>query len=175
MVSEDFAKFEDLDKEMIEVLDDWMDQGIATVAKNENKKGPDGSQEVVSGGAFDGVMDSKSSFLTYPNIISEEDEKEAMSLFQTLKVREDGKLDGNRVKNEMLKSSLPKHVLQRIWKLSDVDGDSMLTLEEYKVVRFLIRRMLAGNDLPTSLPSQFFPKYEAERLEKERLNAKKEL
>ena len=76
LVSEDFAKFEDLDKEMIEVLDNWMDQGIATVAKNENKKGPDGSQEVVSGGPFDGVMDSKSSFLTYPNIISGDEEKD---------------------------------------------------------------------------------------------------
>ena len=75
----------------------------------------------------------------------------------------------------MLKSSLPKHVLQRIWKLSDVDGDSMLTLEEYKVVRFLIRRMLAGNDLPTSLPTQFFPQYEARRIEREKNNPKKEL
>ena len=175
LISEDFAKFEDLDKEMLDVLDDWMDHGIATVAKHENKKGNEGSPDVVSGGAFDGVMDSKSSFLTYPNIIMEDDEKEALALFQSLKLNENSKLDGNRAKNEMLKSSLPKHVLQRIWKLSDVDGDSMLTLEEYKVVRFLIRRMLAGNDLPTSLPTQFFPQYEARRIEREKNNPKKEL
>ena len=62
LVTEDFAKFKDFDKGMIKVLEDWMDQGIATVANNESKKGPDESQEVVYGGPFDGVMDSKSPF-----------------------------------------------------------------------------------------------------------------
>ena len=45
--------------------------------------GADESDDYVSGGAFDGVMDSKS-FLTYPNIITEEDELEADSFFKSL-------------------------------------------------------------------------------------------
>ena len=161
LLTEDFNTFEDIDKEMLDTIDHWLEHGIA--AKNRLEIGVDESEAFVSGGAFDGVMDSKS-FLTYPNIIDDEDDKEADAFFKSLKLNENAKLDGIRAKNEMVKSSLPKHVLQRIWKLSDVDSDSKLTFEEYKVVRFLIRRVLAGNDLPLKMPNHFFPKYEAEKI-----------
>ena len=171
LAKEDFATFEDIDHEMLDKLDDWMDHGIATVSKYENQKESDEGDELVSGGAFDGVMDAKSSFLVYPNIIAEEDEEATSTIFKKFKLSDDAKLDGMQAKNEMIKSGLPKHVLQRIWKLSDVNHDSMLTMEEFRVISFLIRRVLAGNDVPSKLPAYFFPKHEAEKLEREKQKA----
>merc|ERR1719219_3401259 len=98
-----------------------------------------------------------SSFLDYANVITEEDQKEASDLFKSQGLSEGGKLEGHIAKGEMVKSSLPKHMLQRIWKLSDVDRDSKLDLQEYKVVRSLMRAVLSGKDLPLKLPAHFFP------------------
>ena len=60
-------------------------------------------------------------------------------------------------KAEMIKSKLPNNVLGKVWKLSDVDRDSQLDLQEYKVVRSLMRAVLSGKDLPLKLPVHFFP------------------
>jgi len=161
LVKEDFDTFEDLDKDMLKAIDDWMDHGLAS--KKANEIGKEEAEELLSGGAFEGVMGGKSSFLAYPNIINNKDQLEASALFQTLGLKDDAKLDVHQARNEMVKSSLPQHVLQRIWKLSDVDHDTMLTLEEYRVTRFLIRLVLAGNDLPMELPSHFFPHSEGSK------------
>jgi len=178
LLSEDFETFEDIDLEMLNEIDVWLDRGIATVAKNENGKGTAENNDAISDGAFAGIMDQDASFLAYPNIITEEDKKEASAFFKTFELSDNDKLDGIVAKKEMVKSGLPMHVVQKIWKLSDVDHDSMLTLEEYRVVRFLIRRVLAGKDVPSGLPRQFWPKYEADKLKgemKENAAAKSEL
>ena len=167
LAAEDFDTFEDLDKDLIEAIDKWMDHGLAS--KKGEQIGMDNGADFVSGGAFDGVM-HPNSFMAYPNIITQEDEADALSLFRTLGLSEDGKIDGPQAKQDMVKSSLPQHVLQRVWKLSDVDGDSLLSLQEYRVVRFLIRLVLAGNDLPSQVPRHFFP-----HLNVEEENVKEEL
>ena len=156
LANEDFANFEDLDEEMLEAIEDWMDHGIA--ARKAGQLGNEDGDDFVSGGAFEGVMDPHgSSFLDYANVITDEDKKEAQDLFKSQGLSEDGKVDSHIAKAEMVKSSLPKHMLQRIWKLSDVDRDSQLDLQEYKVVRSLMRAVLSGKDLPLKLPPHFFP------------------
>ena len=156
LANEDFANFEDLDEEMLEAIEDWMDHGIA--ARKAGQLGNEDGDDFVSGGAFEGVMDPHgSSFLDYANVITDEDKKEAQDLFESQGLSEDGKVDSHIAKAEMVKSSLPKHMLQRIWKLSDVDRDSQLDLQEYKVVRSLMRAVLSGKDLPLKLPPHFFP------------------
>ena len=173
LANEDFDTFEDLDEEMLEGIDDWMDHGI--VAKKAGQLGNEDGDDFLSGGAFEGVMDPHgSSFLDYASVITDEDKQEASDLFKSQGLSEDGKLDGHIAKGEMVKSSLPKHMLQRIWKLSDVDRDSQLDLQEYRVVRSLMRAVLSGKDLPLKLPAHFFPGRNLDEDSSERAKSKKE-
>ena len=44
-----------------------------------------------------------------------------------------------------------------IWKLSDVDRDDHLSLEEYSIARFLVEEVKKGRGLPKELPSFLLP------------------
>eukprot|EP00927_Polykrikos_kofoidii_P048060 TRINITY_DN42293_c0_g1_i1.p1 TRINITY_DN42293_c0_g1~~TRINITY_DN42293_c0_g1_i1.p1 ORF type:complete len:636 (+),score=107.13 TRINITY_DN42293_c0_g1_i1:65-1909(+) len=69
----------------------------------------------------------------------------------------DGKLSGAQVKAAMVESHLPSNVLHRIWALSDVDRDGMLTLGEYALAMHLVAMKLDGQDLPSCLPPHMLP------------------
>ncbi|GAB0087322.1 EF-hand domain [Sergentomyia squamirostris] len=69
----------------------------------------------------------------------------------------DGKISGASAKVELLKSKLPNNVLSKIWKLSDVDTDGFLDIEEFALAMHLINVKLDGNELPTVLPDHLVP------------------
>lgn len=60
-------------------------------------------------------------------------------------------------KSELIKSKLPNSVLSKVWKLSDVDNDGFLDVEEFALAMHLINIKLDGNELPTALPDHLVP------------------
>jgi hypothetical protein len=50
---------------------------------------------------------------------------------------QNGKISGASAKQEMVKSKLPNNVLGRVWKLSDVDKDGMLDIDEWALSQHL--------------------------------------
>lgn len=68
-----------------------------------------------------------------------------------------GKVSGAIAKQEMIKSKLPNNVLGRIWKLSDIDKDGMLDIDEWALSQHLIKVKLDGHELPNTLPDHLVP------------------
>lgn len=60
-------------------------------------------------------------------------------------------------KAEMVKSKLPNSVLGKIWKLSDIDKDGYLDMDEFALALHLIQVKLEGHDLPAELPEHLVP------------------
>ena len=60
-------------------------------------------------------------------------------------------------KGEMVKSKLPNSVLGKVWKLSDLDKDGMLDIDEFALSMHLINVKLDGHDLPSELPDHLVP------------------
>lgn len=60
-------------------------------------------------------------------------------------------------KSELIKSKLPNSVLSKIWKLSDVDCDGFLDVEEFALAMHLINVKIDGNELPNILPEHLIP------------------
>jgi hypothetical protein len=60
-------------------------------------------------------------------------------------------------KAEMVKSKLPNSVLGKVWKLSDLDKDGMLDIDEFALSMHLINVKLDGHDLPAELPEHLVP------------------
>jgi len=68
-----------------------------------------------------------------------------------------GKISGATAKQEMIKSKLPNNVLGRIWKLSDIDKDGMLDIDEWALSQHLVKIKLDGHELPNTLPDHLVP------------------
>jgi len=68
-----------------------------------------------------------------------------------------GKISGATAKQEMIRSKLPNNVLGRIWKLSDIDKDGMLDIDEWALSQHLIKVKIDGHELPTVLPDHLVP------------------
>lgn len=60
-------------------------------------------------------------------------------------------------KAEMVKSKLPNSVLGKIWKLSDIDKDGFLDMDEFALAMHLIQIKVEGHDLPVELPDHLVP------------------
>lgn len=75
-----------------------------------------------------------------------------------------GKLSGQTVKEELVKSKLPNVILAKIWKLSDVDKDGYLDKDEFALAMHLINVKLKGNEIPEELPHHLVPPAKKERL-----------
>lgn len=84
-------------------------------------------------------------------------------VFETLNPMH-GKLSGQTVKEELVKSKLPNAVLAKIWKLSDVDKDGYLDKDEFALAMHLINVKLQGNEIPEELPPHLVPPTKRERL-----------
>lgn len=120
----------------------------------------------LKGGAFEAVQESPFGFgrgegidagsLEPGNWVVEKERHKYDELFETLEPA-DGKITGQRAKEEMVKSKLPNSVLGKIWKLSDLDRDGMLDSDEFALAMHLIQIKLNGHDLPQQLPSHLVP------------------
>lgn len=69
----------------------------------------------------------------------------------------DGRVNGAKAKQEMVKSKLPNTVLGKIWRLADVDRDGHLDSDEFALAMHLIKVKLNGHDIPPILPSHLIP------------------
>ena len=77
-------------------------------------------------------------------------------LFDTLEPI-DGKITGAAAKRQMVKSKLPNTALGKIWKLSDIDKDGMLDIDEFALAMHLINIKMEGHDIPAELPEHLVP------------------
>jgi len=68
-----------------------------------------------------------------------------------------GKISGRVAKGEMVKSKLSNHILGKIWRLADTDGDGMLDSDEFALAKHLIQIKLDGYSLPDILPKHLIP------------------
>eukprot|EP01119_Soliformovum_irregulare_P008662 TRINITY_DN21768_c0_g1_i2.p1 TRINITY_DN21768_c0_g1~~TRINITY_DN21768_c0_g1_i2.p1 ORF type:complete len:974 (-),score=344.72 TRINITY_DN21768_c0_g1_i2:188-3109(-) len=66
-------------------------------------------------------------------------------------------IDGNQARALFLLSKLENNDLAMIWGLSDVDGDSRLSEEEFILAMYLIYQRLKGVPLPVKLPENLIP------------------
>jgi len=170
LVHHDFTKFHSLDKKLLERVDKMLAEDIAKLMAMiplEEKQSRTEGSDLIEGGAFDGVMDSKTPFMYKGGEginagvgevewVIAKDRYKYDALFDNLNPI-DGKVTGASAKSEMVKSKLPNNVLGKIWKLSDVDKDGMLDADEFALAMHLMNVKLDGNDLPSELPAHLVP------------------
>ncbi|XP_001951167.1 EH domain-containing protein 1 [Acyrthosiphon pisum] len=180
LVNLDFSKFQSLKPHLLEEVDKMLANDIAKLMAMiplqdmHNRKMNNGDAEqqqqqqaVVKGGAFVSVQDTASPF-GYKRgegidagkgetgwVVAKERQKYD-AIFNTLE-KSDGKLSGAVAKAEMVKSKLPNSVLGKIWKLSDIDHDGFLDMDEFALAMHLIQVKLGGHDLPIEIPDHLIP------------------
>lgn len=180
LVNLDFSKFQSLKPHLLEEVDKMLANDIAKLMAMiplqdmQNRKMNNGEAEqqqqqqaVVKGGAFVSVQDTASPF-GYKRgegidagkgetgwVVAKERQKYD-AVFNTLE-KSDGKLSGAVAKAEMVKSKLPNSVLGKIWKLSDIDHDGFLDIDEFALAMHLIQVKLGGHDLPVEIPDHLVP------------------
>jgi len=187
LANQDFTKFHPLDKKLLERVDKMLAEDIAklmAMVPLEEAMSKDNGTDKIEGGAFDGVMESKTPFMYKGGeginagvgevewIISK-DRYKYDAIFDTLNPI-DGKVSGASAKGEMIKSKLPNNVLGKVWKLADVDKDGMLDADEFALAMHLMNIKLdgkhntifwnssnilifSGHDLPSELPAHLVP------------------
>jgi len=170
LANQDFTKFHPLDRKLLERVDKMLAEDIAklmAMVPLEEAMSKDHGTDKIEGGAFDGVMESKTPFMYKGGeginagvgevewVISK-DRYKYDAMFDSLNPI-DGKVTGASAKGEMIKSKLPNNVLGKIWKLSDVDKDGMLDADEFALAMHLMNIKLDGHDLPSELPAHLVP------------------
>ncbi|XP_055677201.1 EH domain-containing protein 3 [Lutzomyia longipalpis] len=166
---QDFSKFHSLKMSMLEVVDQMLANDIAKLMEMiPHEESNLVSEPVVKGGAFDGIGDDSVSPFGYRkgegidagsgelDWICNRDRARTDPIFERLGPI-DGRISGAAAKSELIKSKLPNNVLSKIWKLSDVDADGFLDVEEFALAMHLINVKLDGNELPTTLPDHLIP------------------
>uniref|UniRef100_A0A0K2UHK9 EH domaincontaining protein 1like [Nasonia vitripennis] n=1 Tax=Lepeophtheirus salmonis TaxID=72036 RepID=A0A0K2UHK9_LEPSM len=170
LAHQDFTKFRPLDKKLLDRVDRMLAEDIAklmTVIPLEEKNARAEGRDRIIGGAFDGVLDKVTPFMYKGgeginagvgenDWIIEKDRYKYDEIFEKLDPV-DGKITGSAAKQEMVRSKLPNNVLGKIWKLSDVDRDGMLDVEEFALAMHLMNVKLDGHDLPIELPTHLIP------------------
>lgn len=138
---------EDLPKLLQLIPDEQASVKAATVAQVAGPATP--FAMMVVGDAGETSL-AQSKWMSPPEPASYEDEFEALE-------PNEGKITGAKAREKFIESHLPSGVLHRIWTLSDLDKDGLLTLAEYALSRHLIEMKLAGHDVPISLPPEMAP------------------
>ncbi|KAL5285571.1 EHD4 family protein [Megaselia abdita] len=166
---QDFTKFHSLKPQLLEVVDTMLAKDIARLMELIPQEEMElVSEPIVKGGAFEGIVDNTISPFGYRkgegidagygevDWICSRDRERTDPIFEKLNPV-DGKISGAAAKSELIKSKLPNSVLSKIWKLSDVDADGFLDLEEFALAMHLINVKLDGNELPNALPEHLVP------------------
>lgn len=162
---QDFTKFHPLKPQLLEAVNSMLTKDIANLMAMIPQEQMD---PIVKGGAFEDIEDNTNSPFGYHkregidagfrevDWICNRDRERTEPLFKALNPV-DGKISGATAKLELIKSRLPNSVLSKIWKLSDVDVDGFLDLEEFILAMHLVNVKLGGNDLPSALPEHLIP------------------
>ncbi|GLG93312.1 EH domain-containing protein 1 [Gryllus bimaculatus] len=160
----DFDKLKSLKPKLVDKADEMLtdiSKIMAMIPDERVQSGPS-----VDSGAFSAVSDKTSPFGIESEGINEgKGETEWVvnryrstfdSLFNTLNPV-DGKLSRTAARTELVKSKLPSGILGRIYQLSDVDQDGLLSKDEFALAMHLVNIKLAGHELPSELPSHLVP------------------
>ncbi|KAG6879045.1 hypothetical protein C0992_005670 [Termitomyces sp. T32_za158] len=89
--------------------------------------------------------------------LTPEDKASADKFFDELDTTRSGYIEGDVAVPFMLKSKLSGEDLARVWDLADINNDGKLTRDGFAIAMYLIRKKLAGVDLPTTLPLSLIP------------------
>ncbi|KAG5675630.1 putative EH domain-containing and endocytosis protein 1 [Polypedilum vanderplanki] len=168
LANQDFSKFHSLKMPLLETVDRMLANDIARLMNLIPQEEAElVSEPLIKGGAFQGIEDTISPF-GYKrgegidagsgeiDWICERDRARTDPIFESLNPV-DGKISGAAAKSELIKSKLPNSVLSKIWKLSDVDCDGFLDIEEFALAMHLINVKIDGNELPNILPDHLIP------------------
>ncbi|KAK7867077.1 hypothetical protein R5R35_004015 [Gryllus longicercus] len=160
----DFDKLKSLKPKLVNKADEMLtdiSKIMAMIPDERVQSGPS-----VDSGAFSAVSDTTSPFGIESEGINEgKGETEWVvnryrstfdSLFDTLNPV-DGKLSRTAAKTALVKSKLPSGILGRIYQLSDVDQDGLLSKDEFALAMHLVNIKLSGHELPSELPSHLVP------------------
>ena len=173
LLQQDFTKFHQLRPKLIETVDQMLAQDIARLMEmipleeQQNSSGENGAPDKgnVEGGAFEAYKESPFGFGRGEGADAGKGEHEWIvnqkrdqydEVFDKLNPV-NGKVSGAAAKAEMVKSKLPNSVLGKIWKLSDIDRDGMLDIDEWALANHLISIKMDGHDLPNELPQHLVP------------------
>lgn len=166
--NQDFSKFHSLKPQFIETVDRMLANDIAKLMSMIPQEEVElVSEPLIKGGAFEGIEDTASPFgykkgegidAGYGEVdwICDRDRARTDPIFEGLNPI-NGKISGAAAKSELIKSKLPNSVLSKIWKLSDVDCDGFLDIEEFALAMHLINIKIDGNELPNVLPDHLIP------------------
>lgn len=77
--------------------------------------------------------------------------------FDTLDTQRKGFIEGEIAVPFMLKSQLPGEILAQVWDLADINNDGCLTRDGFAIAMHLIQKKLAGQEVPSTLPSSLVP------------------
>jgi len=107
-------------------------------------------------GFDEGVEVGRESHRQYLRWVVDDDRKTFDEAFDALSPVE-GKVGAVQAKIEFDKSKLPNSVLNKVWRLADVDADGMLDRDEFCLAMYLIGVKLKDYDLPDALPDHLVP------------------
>ena len=107
-------------------------------------------------GFGEGVDVGRESHQSQLKWVVDEDRKESDEAFDALGPV-DGKVGAVQAKTEFDKSKLPNSVLNKVWRLADIDEDGLLDRDEFCLAMYLIGVKLKDYDLPDSLPDHLRP------------------
>ncbi|UJR14792.1 hypothetical protein I4U23_001780 [Adineta vaga] len=170
----DFTKFKPLDRKLLDRVDKMLAEDVPKLMSmlpreelayfNSNSQNESGNMpqtntifhdQLSTPFEIDGVEGINAGVGEYEWIV-ERSRHEYDQTFARLSPQ-NGKISGAVAKQEMIKSKLPNNVLGRIWKLSDVDKDGMLDMDEWALSQHLIKIKVEGHELPNVLPDHLMP------------------
>lgn len=163
--NQDFSKFAPIKPKLLEAVEDMLANDIARLMAMVRQEEASMPSQTVKGGAFEGTQtgpfghgygEGASEGIDEMEWVVGRDKPSYDEIFYTLSPI-NGKVSGNAVRKEMLKSKLPNSVLRKIWALADVDKDGYLDDEEFALANHLIKVMLEGHELPAELPGHLVP------------------
>ena len=166
LVHHDFTKFHALKPKLLEAVDRMLTEEIGRLMNMvPSEEQTMAAAHKIQGGVFTGNGESPFGFGRGEGVDEGRGEREWVVSKDRFKYDEifeslnpiDGKITGAAAKGEMVKSRLPNTALGKIWKLSDIDKDGMLDVDEFALAMHLINIKMEGHDIPTELPEHLVP------------------
>lgn len=169
LVYHDFSKFNILKPKLLETVDKMLAQDISAlmtkIPLEEERREAAGVTTKVQGGAFEGYNESPFGVGKLEGVdmgrgeeewVVGKDRYKSDVIFESLKPI-NGKVSGASAKTELVKSKLPNTILGKIWKLSDIDQDGQLDMDEFALSMHLVTLKLEGHEIPNELPPHLIP------------------
>ncbi|XP_067942390.1 EH domain-containing protein 3-like [Watersipora subatra] len=165
----DFTSFKSLDSSLIDAIDDMLSKKIPPLMSLLPSETLDLNVSGISGGVFDLLDLDNNPFQSGGSEGVNEGKYDGsdewvvsnkMPLYAESFRRmagEDERITGAKARTELLKSNLPSTELALIWKLSDVDSDGYLDLEQWALANHLVNIRQEGHELPDTLPKHLLP------------------